>query len=91
MEEKTEIPMEVSSEPIYINYDNTRNSDGGILSVLFIQFTLCIIMLLLVFVLNISGTAALQDMSALFKEYSCRETEDFYVRAADAVISYIYD
>lgn len=92
MEEKTEaMPLtEGQSEPIYVDYNSEVEHDG-FARILFMQFTVCIILLLFVFVLNIIKGDTLSGISRLFTEYSCCETEEVYCRIADAAVSLIYD
>lgn len=92
MEEKTEaMPLtEGQSEPIYVDY-NSKGEREGFSRILFMQFTVCIILLLFVFILNIIKGDTLSGISLLFTEHSCCETEEIYNRIAEAAVSFIYD
>lgn len=82
---------EMQTDAIYINYDTVSEKGGDIGGVLFIQFTLCIIILLLIFILNIINKEMIAGITECFGVYSSSKTEKIYVDAAMAVISYLHD
>lgn len=93
MDEINEIPKLPTDElqSITIDYNDNKKSSVKWSGILFMQFTICIIILISAFVCNIVRKGTVNELSENLKAYSGSDTQELYTRTADTVISYIYD